>query len=136
VVVDGGGDRRGEGGGVMRLVELEPTFLKFDRERNDGSAQRVDSIAEADGIMFVCPQCLKDNRMERPGVHSVICWTPSVPAGIAPGPGRWNLNGTGLHDLTLTAGSSSILLPRSKNLDGTEYCGAHFFITNGEIQFT
>lgn len=113
-------------GGVMRLTELEPRFMAFDAEKNDGSATFVDDILDADGIMFVCPLCLKSNGMGRAGVHSVICWEPSVPPHINPKPGRWNFSGTGYGDLTLTAGSSSILLTGPG-------CGAHFFITNGEI---
>lgn len=64
--------------------------------------------------------------MVRPGIHSVICWEPNVPQTTNPVPGRWNMNGTGLHDLTLTAGSSSVLV----------HCDtqAHFFIQNGEIK--
>jgi hypothetical protein len=115
----------------MRLTELEPSFVKFNVERNDGSGTRIDDINEADGIMFVCPLCLKNQAMHRPGVHSVICWEPSVPPHVGPKPGRWNFSGTGYEDLTLTAGSSSILLP-----GGPGKCGAHFFITNGEIIFS
>lgn len=107
----------------MRLTELEPQFLK---RSDDTHFQEVDSIAEADGIIFVCPKCFSENGNKRPGVHSVICWNPSVPQTTSPTPGRWNLLGTGYSDLTLQAGSSSILLlPPS--------CGWHGVITNGEI---
>lgn len=108
----------------MRLTELEPRFLKVEDER---SFRDVDAIAEADGVMFVCPLCLKNQAMTRPGVHSVICWRPRVPQTIPPVPGRWEFSGNGYEDLTLTAGSSSILLT------SPEGCGAHFWITNGEI---
>jgi hypothetical protein len=46
---------------------------------------------------------------------------------MSPKPGRWEFSGTDFHDLTLTAGSSSIFLHAAK-------CQAHFFITNGEIR--
>jgi hypothetical protein len=108
----------------MRLTELEPRFLKIVDERTFRTD--VDAVAEADGVMFVCPLCLKNAAMTRPGVHSVICWRPHVPQTVTPGPGRWDFSGTGFGDLTLTAGSSSI------SLTGPG-CGAHFFITNGEI---
>lgn len=112
----------------MRLRELEPEFLKITGEdtfrhyKEDGSLY---SLSEADGVLFLCPVCFKTNSGPI-GTHSVICWQPHVPQNIGPVPGRWSFSGTGLNDLTLTAGSSSILL-----MGG---CNAHFFITNGEIK--
>lgn len=110
----------------MRLVELEPRFV---RRINDQRLKEVKTLKMADGIEFLCPKCLRDNNMSNIGVHSVICWEPQVPLSMLPGPGRWEMTGKGYHDLTLTAGSSSIFL----NSEGS--CGAHFFITNGEIIF-
>ncbi len=107
----------------LRLTELEPQFLK---RIDDSNFREVDSIAEADGIMFVCPLCFENNGKSNIGVHSVLCWNPSVPQTTAPVPGRWNLVGTGYGDLTLQAGSSSILLTG-------EGCGWHGFIGNGEV---
>jgi hypothetical protein len=107
----------------MKLTDLEPQFLKWI---DDTHHQQVDSIAEADGIFFVCPKCFAENNHQRPGVHGVICWEPNVPQTTNPKPGRWEMIGTGLHDLSLRAGSSSILLTPPG-------CGAHFFITNGEV---
>ncbi len=108
----------------MKLAELEPRFL---RNRLDGSgiSDYVDTPAEATSVSFVCPQCLKDNLGVRPGVHSIVCHTPVVPLDIMPGPGRWTMHGTSVHDLTLIAGSSSI------KIEG----GAHFFIKDGGIEF-
>ena len=60
------------------------------------------------------------------GTHGIICWAPHVPQTTNPTPGRWNLNGTGYHDLTLTASSSSVFLRTSP-------CAAHFNVTAGEI---
>lgn len=77
--------------------------------------------------MFVCPKCFAANDHKRPGVHSIICWDPSVPQTVFPNPGRWELVGDSFENLTLRAGSSSILLTGPG-------CQAHFFITNGEIQ--
>jgi hypothetical protein len=108
----------------VKLTELEPQFLKIE---SDTLFRHVDTIGEADGIAFVCPLCLRNQQMSRPGVHSVICWQPRVPQTIPPTPGRWSFSGTGYEDLTLTAGSSSILLQGG--------CGAHFWITNGEIRW-
>lgn len=108
----------------MRLADLEPKFLK---RTDDRRFQHVDTLAEADGICFLCPKCFAANGWLRLGVHSVICWSPSVPQTTHPAPGRWNMLGTGYADLTLRAGSSSILLTG----DG---CKAHFFIENGNIR--
>jgi hypothetical protein len=106
----------------VRFTELEPSFLKFDP--NDRKTYGMtDNIAEADGVSFVCPKCFA--AQGRPGSHSVICWTPKVPQDVAPMPGRWNLVGTGYGDLSLVAGSSSVLL-----MGG---CNAHFFVRNGEV---
>lgn len=106
----------------MRLLDLEPQFLKFDA-REPKAYSQTDSVADADGVMFVCPKCFA--AQGRPGSHSVLCWRPHVPKEITPQPGRWDFKGTGYHDLTLVAGSSSVLL-----LGG---CNAHFFVRNGQI---
>lgn len=104
----------------LKLSELEPSFL----HTTDDGWRMVDTIEEANGISFLCPKCYTDNGGPI-GTHQVICWNPSVPADVRPGPGRWNLVGTGLHDVSLVAGSSSILL--------TSGCQWHGFVTNGEV---
>lgn len=106
----------------MKLLDLEPQFL---RREHDKLFTNVDALADADGIMFVCPVCLAA-KGKREGVHSILCWEPNVPQTTSPTPGRWEMQGTGYHDLTLVVGSSSI------HLTGPG-CGAHFFIRNGEI---
>lgn len=106
----------------MKLSELNPVFLKILDEKNwqwEGVSK-----AEADGIMFLCPKCFEAHRGPV-GTESVICWRPHVPQTINPVPGRWEMDGTGFDDLTLCAGSSSVLL-----MGG---CNAHFFIRNGEV---
>jgi len=105
----------------MRLIELEPQLLK----REDASHFRnVATLAEADGIRFLCPKCFAANKGPI-GTHGIICWSPSVPQDTRPTPGRWSLQGAGFDDLTLVAGSSSVAL--------TGGCAAHFFVRNGEI---
>ncbi len=87
------------------------------------------ALAEASGVKFLCPKCFAANNGPV-GTHAVICWSRSrgVPDDATPGPGRWRLDGTGLHDLTLNAdlpsGARSVLL-----IGG---CGWHGFVTNGE----
>ncbi len=105
----------------MRLVDLEPELLKF---LNPNSHEYIDKFSEADGVMFLCPKCFEANKGSR-GTHYVLCWRPTVPLDVNPKRGRWEFEGTGLDNLTLKAGSSSVLL--------TAGCKAHFFITNGEI---
>jgi hypothetical protein len=127
----------------LRLTKLEAKFIRREVRPNqlvnivdpaDGQSKQVmrdqeyhhtvTSIAEADGIIFLCPKCFRDHNGSV-GTHSCICWSPKVPPDVDPKPGRWELTGTCLDDLTLRAGSSSILLVGG--------CNAHFFITNGEI---
>lgn len=108
----------------MRMLDLEPQLVAHT---GGGNARHVTAIADANGIMFVCPTCLAMNSMRRPGVHSILCWDPTIPKDITPGPGRWWLRGASLEDLTLEGvGSSSVLLTGPG-------CGAHFFVTRGQI---
>jgi len=107
---------------MMRLLDLEPQFLAV--EEPGRTYRHVDTIEEADGVQFLCPKCFKANG-GAVGTHSVQCWSPKVSPTETPGPGRWNLLGTGLHDLTLQAGSSSVLL--------TSGCRWHGFVRNGEV---
>ena len=105
----------------MKITDLDATFIKREDSHN---FRMVDTIGEADGVEFLCPMCFKENNGPV-GTHAVICWSPSVPQDTSPTPGRWSMQGTGLHDLTLVAGSSSVLLKGG--------CQAHFFVRNGEI---
>jgi len=84
----------------------------------------VDVIGQADGVIFLCPKCFHDNGGPV-GTHSVICWSPAVSQDHVPRPGRWNLVGTAIDDLTLVAGSSSVQLQGG--------CGAHFFVRGGRV---
>jgi hypothetical protein len=95
------------------------------RREHDRMFTYVSELKDADGVTFVCPKCFVENGSKRPGVHSITCWAPTVPQTTSPVPGRWDLVGTSLEDLTLVAGSSSVLV--------TEGCMAHFYIRNGEI---
>ena len=114
----------------MRLADLNASFIRLseDPQISRGSFHHVESIAEAQGVIFLCPLCFAANKGRR-GTHSVICWSRSrgVPDDIEPKPGRWALRGTALDDLTLDAEpgqSRSVLL-----LGG---CNWHGFVTAGE----
>ena len=123
----------------MKLLDLDPHFIRRElrpchvgapgcltvSEHNEHEWHIPCEMAEADGVIFLCPKCFVDNKGPE-GTHSVICWRPRVPVGVPPAPGRWEFEGTGLTDLTLRASSSSILLTGGG-------CAAHFFITNGSI---
>lgn len=106
----------------IKLIELEPTFVK--RESNTEFWEDV-PIAEADGVMFLCPKCFQA-KGGRIGTHMVLCWKPSVPKEMKPGPGRWTFQGTGFADLTLNP---------SVNLDVNDGspCKWHGFVRNGEV---
>ena len=106
----------------MKLADLDAEFLKIADENTD---HRGVSLAEADGVMFLCPKCFIANGGPV-RTHSMICWRPHVPQTRSPTPGRWEFHGTGLHDLTLVNGSSSV------KIDGG--CNAHFFVRNGAIE--
>lgn len=81
------------------------------------------SLEHAHGVSFLCPKCYRANGGAR-GVHSVLCWFRGrVPDDVTPGPGRWDVAGTGLHDLTL---SPSIQLAGGG-------CDWHGFVRGGAI---
>lgn len=101
----------------MKLIDLEPEWTKWI---DDTHSRRVPTMAEADGLWFLCPKCVQAQQDKR--VHMVLCWQPQVPQTTTPGPGRWTMTGTGFHDLTLSP---------SVNLSGPG-CGWHGFIKNGE----
>jgi hypothetical protein len=109
------------------LVDVDDCFGFIRRAIIDDREgwEVVDRIADADGVGFLCPKCFKTNG-GRVGTHAVVCWRPRVPPDVDPKPGRWEFVGTGLDDLTLVAGSSSVLLSGP--------CGAHFHVRGGAIE--
>lgn len=111
-------------GAFRTLEELEGRLCKILDERT--FQHEGVSFAEADGVMFLCPKCFEVNGGSV-GTHSVICWRPRVPQTWNPKPGRWEFEGSSLDDLTLVAGSSSVLL--------TGGCEAHFYVRRGHIEW-
>lgn len=105
----------------MKLTDLQPRFLEI---LDDGSFKTVERMDEADGVLFLCPKCFVANGGPK-GTHAIICWRPHVTQDHPPNPGRWQFHGHDLTDLTLVAGSSSILL--------TSGCRWHGFITDGQV---
>lgn len=113
-------DEYWHGHAEMRLTDLEPqlyfTYGQLMEPTND--------VSKAVSLFFLCPVCFAKNG-GNVGTHGILCHTPKVPPHIDPKQGRWNLVGNSLEDLSLVAGSSSVLL--------TSGCKAHFFVENGEI---
>lgn len=109
---------------AVRLTELEPQFIRYELENGRESLPYVSALAEAQGVLFLCPACFKANNGPV-GTHMVLCWfrDRGVPDTATPKPGRWSVNGTSCEDLTL---APSVLL----NGDG---CGWHGFVTAGAI---
>ena len=85
----------------------------------------VDELAHADGLRFLCPKCYDDPPAGPVGTHSMICWSPKISQDHEPRPGRWGAVGTSIEDLTLVAGSSSVLIQGG--------CNAHFFVRQGRV---
>jgi len=86
----------------------------------------VDTLAEADGVMLLCPKCHATNGGPI-GTHRVICWfVGKVPDDVDPKPGRWTPRGTGLHDLTFVPSAG-----RTESVLLTGGCGWHGFIVDG-----
>lgn len=87
----------------------------------------VETLAEADGVMFLCPKCFADNAGPV-GTHTVICWfVGKVPDDVDPKPGRWTPTGTGLADLTFVPSAG-----RSHSVLLTGGCRWHGFVANGD----
>jgi hypothetical protein len=111
---------------VARLRDLGARFLGFP----DGQGHAIlgEKLEGASGILFLCPKCYATNKGEI-GTHSVICWFLDVPAGVAPGPGRWKPEGTSIDDLTFVASPGRT---PSVHLTNPQGCGWHGFVRNGD----
>lgn len=105
------------------LRELEARFIRLEMVAEREHLVDVDSIRQADGVIMLCPKCFDDPPVGRVGTHSILCWSPAISQDHDPKPGRWNLVGTTIDDLTLVAGSSSVLIQGG--------CCAHFFVRAG-----
>ena len=109
----------------MRLAELEPQFIRY--ESGGIIDPRNISLAEAQGLWFLCPLCFAQNH-GNVGTHA--CEVTFEGRGVLPEQGshnkegkptRWNVAGSTFADLTITP---------SIQLQGG--CNWHGFITNGE----
>lgn len=113
----------------MRLSELKPELLTRHIEDGHIIYRTAISLADADGIQFLCPKCFAQNGGPV-GTHSCICWFEGkVPDTAKPGPGRWKPSGTGIEDLTFVPYEGQPLV--SVLLNGG--CAWHGNIMNGEV---
>lgn len=95
-----------------------------------GTFRRQSEKAGAHGVKFLCPKCYATNGGPV-GTHSVICWSRSAgtPEEMQPKPGRWKMQGSGIHDLTLDGDQPGGGGARSIQLLGG--CNWHGFIDDG-----
>jgi hypothetical protein len=117
----------------MKLRDLDADFVG-GLSADGKEFRRVETLAEAQGVMFQCPKCAagkpieeEDGRRFVRGAHMVLCWFNGrgVPDSQQPKPGRWNPSGAGLDDLTFVPpGAVSVQL-----LGG---CDWHGFVSNGD----
>jgi hypothetical protein len=109
----------------VRLAELEPQFLRVGAAR--GSLAKVDTLAAAQGIRFLCPSCFQRNGGAA-GTHQVLVWFADrdVPTEALPAP-RWEASGAGPGDLTLRP---SIDLSQGAPAGG---CRWHGHVTAGQL---
>lgn len=108
------------------LIELKPKFLVIlENNRLYGPAA---SLAEAQGVSYLCPACFTANGGSR-GTHQCRSWFRhrGVPDTEHPGPGRWTPTGTGFEDLTFVPGDP----PMMTSVQITGGCNAHFLIESG-----
>jgi hypothetical protein len=108
---------------MPRLKDLDAQLL-WQLTPGEGFRTDAPSLAEAQGIEFLCPKCFAENNGPV-GTHAVICWFKGkVPDSVSPKPGRWNPSGTCIDDLTFVPpGAFSVLL--------TGGCGWHGYVKNG-----
>jgi hypothetical protein len=107
----------------VKLEALKADFLKI---LSPNEYQVVDDIKKSNGIKFLCPKCFETNK-GKIGTHTIICWWLNVDPNLDPKPGRWNPNGTGLHDLTFVG-------PQKPSVQITSGCMAHFMVEKGETR--
>ena len=101
--------------------ELDGQLLALE---DDNTFRHVDTVAEADGIRFLCPKCFQENNGPI-GTHSIVIFFSKCPkAQQLMGHSGWNAAGRDLSDLTFTGpGAASVLLKTG--------CKYHGFIKNG-----
>jgi hypothetical protein len=110
----------------MKLSQLDAQFLRYAPSDGHICLEHVETLAEAQGIIFLCPLCYAQNHGPV-ATHSVICWFADrgVPADAEPLPGRWRPSGTGIDDLTFVG-------PDAVSVQLLSGCNWHGFVSNGD----
>jgi hypothetical protein len=105
-------------------------YTDDDVEEHEGSVEclpEVTTLAEADGVWFLCPKCFAANG-GNVGTHGVLCWfVGKVPDDVDPKPGRWMPTGTSLHDLTFVPSEG-----RTPSVALIGACGWHGHVNVGD----
>lgn len=87
--------------GPRPLAQLGPKLYRREARVDGVFHVKTRSLRRAHGLLFLCPRCFERNAGPI-GTHSVICWFRGrVPDDAQPGPGRWDVAGTSLRDITL-----------------------------------
>ncbi|HEY1772412.1 MAG TPA: DUF6527 family protein [Gammaproteobacteria bacterium] len=111
----------------MRLTELEPELRSY---LPGGYLGHPATLAEAQGIWFLCPRCFVKNGGPI-GTHEVLVWFADrgVPAEAEPSP-RWTVSGTSFDDISL---DPSIDCTKDKQGNVAHPEEWHGYLKNGEI---
>jgi hypothetical protein len=116
----------------MKLTDLEPQFMRYVTNESGNYLHHVETVAEAQGIQFLCPVCFVKNG-GNVGTHGIEVSFADRGVQDHQGshnregkPSRWNVSGTGYTDLTTTP--SILIDPAKPACDGW-----HGYITNGEV---
>ena len=137
----------------MRLVDLEPNFIRYKREIHRGKFVRdgadplnyteadleerdhevnlrvyVDRLEDAQGVQFLCPVCFRDNGGPV-GTHMVE--VTFAGRGVADEDGMHNDKGAPVRWQVTGSGFADLTTKPSVLLLGG--CNWHGFITNGEV---
>lgn len=118
------------------LRELEAEFV---RRIDYVYREHVVELAEADGIMFLCPVCYAKNGGPV-GTHRVMCWFDGkVPSKEQPGPGRWKPGdaSTGIDNLTFVphdyVDDDGQTKHRTQSVLLLGGCRWHGYVTDGHV---
>ena len=104
----------------LKLTKENARFIRYEEKLGVQMLETVETLREAQGVEFLCPKC---------GEHNIICWSRSrgVPDNVRPGPGRWQLIGTVLEDLTLAVDPPNA----GNSIKVNAGCAWHGFVVNG-----
>lgn len=125
------------------LKELEAYFIQYEVRQetieHDGKSEltqkvyfvEVKNLVDAHGVEFLCPACFNKNAGNC-GTHGVICFfRGKVPDSAEPGPGRWDVSGSNLDDLTLSPSVNLDLHTEEYYKQWPNACRWHGFVKNG-----